>query len=94
MLVMGGLGAGAFWRRRRPSESGAPDPAAALRARLDATKAAGFDEPVVPPAPEPAEADVDDATPAVAHAAPVEADPAARRVVIHERARGAIDELS
>jgi hypothetical protein len=82
VLVSGGLGLGVVWRRLRRGgghelES---DPAAELRARLAEAKAADRPEaerPVEEPAAEDSGV----------------LDPVSRRRAIHERARGAIDEL-
>ena len=96
-MLMGGLGATAFWRRRHHVESLEldSDPAAELRARLDASKVAATDEPVIAASSEPAGAPADEAeslpTAAQAEAAPV--DPVSLRAAIHARARGAIDDL-
>ena len=81
-VFLGGLGAGAFWRRKRrdaPLELG-HDPAAELRARLAESKAAADEEPP------------DDEQPiAAAERSPL--DPDSRRRDVHERARAAADEL-
>jgi hypothetical protein len=81
-LLVGGLGFGAFARRRRkapPAELG-PDPAVELRAKLAESKTAVSEpEPVTP------------AVPAEVEESPL--DPQARRRDVHERARGAIDDL-
>ena len=80
VALVGGLGVGVFWRRMRRRAFGgspAPDPAAELRAKLAESKAAAG-EASERPREEP---------PAPAY------DPASRRQAIHERARGAIEEL-
>jgi hypothetical protein len=76
-LVLGGLGLGGYWRRRRRRHSDDPavSPAEELRSKLADARAAEADEP------EQAEPDL-------------EGDLAQRRRDVHERARGAIDELS
>ena len=77
MLTMGGLGLGAFLRRRRrrPLEVLGPDPAGELRAKLAETKAVVEEEPAPAGPVEPS------------------LDPESRRRSVHERAREAIDEL-
>ena len=82
-LLVGGFGLGAYLRRRRGHGAlPAYSPAAELRAKLDESRSP---EPEAPaPVPE-AEAD----------AAPtLESDLDARRREVHDRARGAIDDLS
>jgi hypothetical protein len=88
VFVAGGLGLGAFWRRRRHgipgrepayhlTYDGGPDPAKELRAKLAETKAVQSAEaPAVEAAPEPS---------------PL--DPQSRRSDVHQRARASIDEL-
>ena len=85
VLLTGGLGAGAFWRRfrrRTPELQPGSDPAAALRAKLAESKAV----------PDPA-GTLDEAAPVEALEEPT-LDPVSRRRAIHERARGAMDELT
>jgi hypothetical protein len=78
-MVVGGLGLGAFLRRRRaqpqPQQELGPDPAAELRAVLAHNKSVAGEgtQPVAPAEPAP--------------------DLGSRRREVHERARGAIDEL-
>jgi hypothetical protein len=97
MVLTGGLGATAFWRRRRHPGSGElePDPAAELRARLDANKASVGDRPADMASSEHAVAQVEEDSPAPAavQADTAPADPASLRAAIHQRARGAIDDL-
>ena len=90
LLLAGGLGLGAFWRRLRRGGDGVelgPDPAAELRAKLAASKAAdaggGSEEAPL----EPGDAGNTDES----GQAPI--DPVARRQAVHDRARAAIDEL-
>jgi hypothetical protein len=94
MVVMGALGAGAFWRRKRHPEPAelATDPAAELRARLDASKVVVPDDAGVATREEER---VEEAAGSAAEQPPEAApdDPASRRAAIHARARGAIDEL-
>lgn len=85
VLVAGALGMGAFWRRlrrRATIEPIGPDPAAELRQKLAESKAAG--EP-----PAEANAGVESVNEPDAETL----DPVERRRAVHERARGAIDEL-
>jgi hypothetical protein len=90
MAVMGALGLGALWRRRRrpgsPEELPAatePDPAEELRAKLAASKAASASDGEARPE-EPVAAD--------GNGTPI--DPEVRRRAVHERARTSIDDLS
>jgi hypothetical protein len=81
-LLAGGFGAFAFFRRRRRrGEAPEVSPAEELKAKLAESRAPEPEaEPEVEPEPE---------------AEPVlESDLQARRREVHERARGAIDELS
>jgi hypothetical protein len=81
-VFLGGLGAGAFWRRKRhtaPLELG-HDPAAELRARLAESKAVAVEAPP------------DDERP-IAEQERSPLDPESRRRDVHERARAAADEL-
>ncbi len=90
VLLVGGLGFGAFWRRlrQRPAvDTPSFDPAAELRAKLAESKAAAGDESVGQEAA-PAEPVLEPPP-----SEPQEADTAERRRAIHDRARGAIDEL-
>ncbi len=87
MLIAGGLGLGAFWRkhRRKPAEAWGgelgPDPAEELRAKLaEHSEAAGSGE-----APGALRAAADDA--------PSPLDPETRRRAVHEQARTSLDEL-
>ena len=86
-LLAGGLGLGAFARRRHrePVAELGPDPALELRAKLAESKAAAGSE-AAPQDTELAETEAGDDV-----ASPV--DPQTRRRDLHERARGAIDEL-
>ncbi len=88
-MLVGGLGLGAAWRRLRRTPSVAPelDPAEGLRAKLAASKAGG--ETASPGAP------VEGESPGLGAVVdePAPLDPAARRRAIHDRARGAMDEL-
>ncbi len=81
VLVMGGLGLGAFLRRlrRRPPELVGPDPADELRAKLAETKDAASG------GHRPGELEEPDAQ------SPPDAQ--SRRRGVHERARQAIEEL-
>ncbi|MBV8078918.1 MAG: hypothetical protein JO186_00920 [Actinobacteria bacterium] len=72
-LALGGLGLGAWLRRRRSAPPALPSPADELREKLAESRAA---EDEAPPPPE-AQDDVAD-----------------RRRDVHDRARGAIDDLS
>jgi hypothetical protein len=88
MAVVGALGLGAVWRRRRrrgkPDElaaSSEPDPAEELRAKLAESKAAAPGD-----APEPAEPVAPEG-----NGSPI--DPEVRRRAVHERARASIDDL-
>jgi hypothetical protein len=81
-LLLGGFGVGAYLRRRRRHDPGPPSsPADELRSKLAESRAAE-PEPEQPSEPEPA------AEPEL------QSDLAQRRQEVHERARGAIDELS
>jgi hypothetical protein len=81
-LLACGLGFGAYWRRRRRKRRSEPEvsPAEELRARLADSRAAETEpaEAAEPEAPEP----------------DLEGDLTRRRREVHERARGAIDDLS
>jgi hypothetical protein len=80
VLLAGAVGFGAWWRRLRKRSSADAfhsGPAAQLREKLALSRAAA-----VAPSTE---------VPAGEAAAPL--DPASRRRAIHDRARGAIDEL-
>jgi hypothetical protein len=89
VLVVGVLGLGSWWRRRRhrpedeqPDSDLGADPADELRAKLAESR----DEPGREPAAE-AEADPDP------EPAPSPTDPEARRQEVHDAARASIDEL-
>jgi hypothetical protein len=89
MAVVGALGLGALWSRRRarrkPDElpvAAEPDPAEELRAKLAESKTATVDE-TVPPAEELVAAE--------GNGTPM--DPEVRRRAVHERARTSIDDL-
>ncbi len=88
MAVVGALGLGALWRRRRrrkPDElpvATEPDPAEELRAKLAESKAA-IPEEESPPAEEPVAPE--------GNGSPM--DPEVRRRAVHERARASIDDL-
>ena len=89
MAVVGALGLGALWRRRRHGKPEAlpaaaePDPAEELRAKLAATKTSepeavtdsGAEEPIAPES----------------NGSPM--DPEVRRRSVHERARASMDDL-
>jgi hypothetical protein len=89
MAVVGALGLGALWRRRRarrgkPEElpvSTGPDPAEELRAKLAESKAVPADEEAAPEEPVAAEGNG------------TTIDPEVRRRAVHERARSSIDDL-
>ena len=84
-LLLGGFGLGAYLRRRRNRElPPAFSPADELRSKLAESRAA---EP--PPEPAPAPEPEPELEPEQ-----LESDLAERRRAVHERARGAIDELS
>ncbi len=89
MALVGALGLGALWRRRRhrrPGELPAaadPDPAEELRAKLAATKASESEGATEPGAEEPVAPDSD--------GSPM--DPEVRRRSVHERARASMDDL-
>jgi hypothetical protein len=86
-LLVGGFGLGAYLRRRRGHGTlPAYSPAAELRAKLDESRT---------PAPGPASEAVAPVPEAEAEPAPtLESDLDARRREVHDRARGAIDDLS
>lgn len=86
MAVVGALGLGALWRRRRrgqhdelPAATG-PDPAEELRAKLAESKA-------------PADEEVPDEEPVAAEGNGSPMDPEVRRRAVHDRARSSIDDL-
>lgn len=89
MAVVGALGLGALWRRRRGRKrdelpaATEPDPAEELRAKLAATKAAEPEAAVEPAVEEPAAPE--------SSGSPM--DPEVRRRSVHERARASIDDL-
>ena len=79
-LLLGGFGIGAYLRRRRRLLAlPAASPADELRAKLAESRDAGV-EPALEPPPEPEQE--------------LERDLEERRREVHERARGAIDDLS
>jgi hypothetical protein len=78
-LLLGGFGIGAYLRRRRRLALPAASPADELRAKLAESRDAG-EEPALEPPPEPEQ--------------DLERDLEERRREVHERARGAIDDLS
>jgi len=82
----GGLGLGAWVRRRRRRRVEEPSPAEELRAKLAESRAAD-PEPVAEEAAEP-DAVAEEVEPTI------ESDLESRRRGVHDRARGAIDELS
>jgi hypothetical protein len=86
-LLVGGFGLGAYLRRRRGQGAlPAYSPAAELRAKLDETRTPAPGATPETPAP---------VTEADAEPAPtLESDLDARRREVHDRARGAIDDLS
>jgi hypothetical protein len=92
VAVVGGLGFGAFWRRRRrkPIFEGWPgevdgDPAGELRAKLAESKLAD-----TPGSESEAAGPAADARP---HDPVSPLDPEVRRRNVHERARSSLDEL-
>jgi hypothetical protein len=84
-VLVGGFGLGAYLRRRRGRAALPPSPAAELRARLDESRTA---EPAPAVEPESAPESAPEPEPTL------EGDLDARRREVHERARGAIDDLS
>ncbi len=89
MAVVGALGLGALWRRRRRRGkqdelpvAAEPDPAEELRAKLAENKAETPEEETSP-AEEPVAAE--------GNGSPM--DPEVRRRAVHERARASIDDL-
>jgi len=78
-LLAGGLGAFAFWRRRRRRGEPEPSPADELKAKLAESRETG-EEPEA--AAEPGTENE------------LQSDLDARRREVHDRARGAIDDLS